>query len=156
MKHISSSYPRLFIAFISLVFFLGLVASLISPALPAHAELPPRPESSPTPPTEPSNDSTIGAQIRLEVAGAVGNEWTVVEWQDPNTSDWHTVEGWQGTLEATGIQVWWVGKTEFGQSPFRWLLYDEKGGTLLDMSAEFTLPTRNKQIVVVSIPHVEE
>ena len=157
MKHISSSYSRLFIAFISLCLFFGFAANQVSPALPVHADLPPRPEASPTPqPTKPSNDPLIGAQIRLEVAETVGNEWTVVEWQDLNTGDWHVVEGWQGTLEATGIQVWWVSKAEFGQAPFRWLLYDEKDGTLLDMSAEFSLPTRNKQIVVVPIPAVEE
>jgi hypothetical protein len=122
-------------------------------AQPALAQLPARPGLD-----SPTGDGPDGAQLVLLVQfpnswpweSAHWQElWTVVQWQDPHTGLWHTVEGWQGTLDTvevdeaglvTGEKTWWVGKDELGKGPFRWLVYREQGGGLLTTSTAFDLP----------------
>lgn len=150
LNQIASKYIRLLLIGTGLALFLLLATSLMQPAAPARAELPPRPTAVPT------NAPTNGAQIKLVVAEAVGNEWTAVQWQNPDTGTWITVDGWQGTVEADGTQIWWVGSEQFGRGPFRWLVFDEEAGTLLETSETFTMPTQNLEIVTVAVPVVEE
>ena len=138
-----------------LVLFLGLAFSLMLIAAPVQAALPPRPEPVPTA-VSPQKDAVKGAQIKLMVSEPSKDAWTVVEWQDPTTEEWTAVGGWQGTLDADGSQVWWVGRDHFGAGPFRWLVYDGMGGTLLETSDPFTLPTQDLQVVIVPVPAVEE
>ena len=154
-KDYLAKYVRLLLMGAGLALFLLLGASLTRPITPAYAELPPRPTEVPGDNTS-DPDSLNGAQIKLVVAEAKGNEWTAVQWQDASTGEWHTVEGWQGTLEADGTQVWWVGSEQFGRGPLRWQLFAEKEGALLEVSESFTMPTRNKEIVTVTIPSVED
>ena len=148
-KQTFSKFLRLIFIGMGLSLFLLLGASLMQPATPVRAELPPRPTAVPS-------NVVNGAQIKLVVAEVTGGEWTTIQWQNPNTKQWITVDGWQGTLETNGIQIWWVGSEQFGRGPFRWLLFVEKDGNLLDTSAEFTMPTHNQEIVTVNIPAVEE
>ncbi len=116
--------------------------------------LPPRPEPTNTPIPQ-IQSSPDGALIELQYDGIyVGPQgvWTVVEWQDTKTTKWHEVEGWQGTVELDGTQVWWVAPDDLGKGPFRWVIYDSKDGDALQTSDEFELPANKylKTIVVVS------
>lgn len=149
MKQTLFKYSRLLFIGFGLSLLLLVAASFMRPAAPTYAALPPRPTAVPV-------VTVNGAQIKLTVADAVGNEWTAVQWQDPNSGDWITVEGWQGTLETDGSQIWWVGSEQFGKGPFRWLLFDEEGGTLLDTSESFTLPSQNREIITVTIPAAQD
>lgn len=124
----------------------------------AGAALPPRPEPTATP-LPGVHTSTDGGYIELLYGGLpVGPNgvWTVVEWQDPYTEKWTAVEGWQGTVELDGTQRWWVAPKDLGEGPFRWLVYDEKGGDLLETSETFDLPAHAKQYVIVILPLPEE
>ena len=150
-KQTFSKFARLLLIGTGLSLFLLLGASLVQPATPALADLPPRPTAVPS-----NSDTVNGAQIKLVVGEVIGGEWTAVQWQNPNTDEWITVEGWQGTLEANGTQIWWVGSEQFGRGPFRWQLFEEEDGTLLETSEAFTMPTQNREIVTVNIPAVEE
>ena len=138
-----------------LVLIFWLTFSLMLPAAPVRADLPPRPE-----PTETAvplkSDSIKGAQIKLMVTQPIGNEWTVVEWQNPMTGEWAAVEGWQGTLQPDGTQVWWVGREHFGEGPFRWLVYAGEDGQLMETSETFTMPSRDLEVVAVQVPTVDD
>jgi hypothetical protein len=130
--------------------------------------LPPRPEvPSPSDDVEPSTQAQ--AQIQLQVQFPDNwpwqtthwqDLWTVVQWQDP-TGAWHDVEGWRGTLDevrsdedgaVTGYKTWWVGGEHMGEGPFRWLVYQGKGGWLLATSESFDLPSVDKTTLVVEVP----
>ncbi len=75
--------------------------------------------------------------------------WTIVPWQDA-LGGWHDVQGWQGTLD--GYQkLWWVAEDDFGTGPFRWALYQGKGGALLAVSESFYLPGLTNETVEVSL-----
>ncbi len=146
MKEVLRHQTRLIVIAVGLALFLWLVISLMQPAAPAQADLPPRPTAVPT-----QADTIKGAAIKLVVAEPTGDEWTVIEWQDTTTGEWTAVAGWQGTLEADGSQMWWVGREHFGEGPFRWLVYAGKDGALLETSASFTLPTRDLEMLVVPV-----
>jgi hypothetical protein len=122
-------------------------------AQPSLAQLPTRPGLD-----SPTGDHADGAQLVLLVQFPQGwpwesthwqELWTVVQWQDPHTGQWHTVEGWQGTLDTvevdkaelvTGKKTWWVGEGELGKGPFRWLVCKGQGGSPLTTSTVFDLP----------------
>ena len=121
-----------------------------------NADLPPRPTPAPTAvsPIE-IVSAPSGEQIRLNLENEVdeipSNLWTTVEWQDPNTGDWHMVDGWRGSLDTLTTQTWWVGSDLFGDGPFRWQLYAGEDGELLATSESFDLPTRVGLMVVVNV-----
>ncbi len=76
--------------------------------------------------------------------------WTVVQWQD-GLGEWHDVEGWQSTLEADGTKTWWLGRSDFSEEPFRWLVYQHRAGLLLAASEPFYLPTMAGETVIVNV-----
>ena len=135
---------------------------LIGLAQPALADLPPR--TTPTPaPAEPPAPSAPGSWIELRVqfpstwpwnTRPWNQVWTVVQWQDA-TGNWYTVEGWQGALDemvkTEGVKAWWVGQSDWGKGPFRWLVYERWGGRLLTQSAPFKLPSAQDQKVKVEV-----
>lgn len=124
----------------------------------AGAALPPRPQPTATP-LPGVHTSSSGGYIELLYGGLpVGPNgvWTVIEWQDPFTEKWSVVEGWQGTVELDGTQRWWVAPEDLGEGPFRWHVYDEKGGDLLETSEPFDLPGQANQYVIVILPLPEE
>ena len=133
-----------------------LLAGFTTMGNPPANDLPPRPTPVPTavPPVE-IVSAHSGEQIRLHLENDVdeipGELWTAVEWQDPNTGDWHVVEGWRGTLDTPTTQTWWVGSDQFGDGPFRWQLYANEDGELLATSESFDLPTRAGLMVVVNV-----
>ena len=148
---------------ILLVTILVIIATLLL-TQPSLAQLPARPGLD-----SPTGDSPDGAQLMLLVQFPQGwpwesthwqELWTVVQWQDPHTGLWHTVDGWQGTLDmvevdeaglVTGRKAWWVGKDELGKGPFRWLVYKGQGGSLLATSTVFDLPDAAGTSVTVMV-----
>jgi hypothetical protein len=148
---------------ILLVTILVAMATVV-PAQPALAQLPARPSLD-----SPTSDGPDGAQLVLLVQfpqdwpweSAHWQElWTVVQWQDPHTGLWYTVEGWQGTLDTvevdeagsvTGAKTWWVGIKDLSTGPFRWLVYHGPGGSLLTTSAAFDLPASAGATVTVAV-----
>lgn len=91
----------------------------------------------------------VVAYIQLTVEPAQPGLWAVVQWRDAGGM-WHDVEGWQGGVDA-GTQQWGVFPREFGRGPFRWVLYDGPKGRLLKTSTSFILPTKDEEVVKVSI-----
>lgn len=138
-----------------LTFILGVTFVLVLSGF-ANGDLPPRPTPMPTPvSTETVVSLPAGSQIQLHIENEIDEIppqlWTVVEWQDTTTGDWHVVEGWRGTLDAPTSQTWWVGVEQFGTGPFRWQVYANESGTLLATSAPFNLPTHAGVLVVVNV-----
>lgn len=116
-------------------------------AVQAAPDLPPRPILTPTPVT-PVIPAPNLARILLVAGSAYEGAWTVVQWQD-KPGMWHDVEGWQGHAHNGWIR-WRVAQKDWGTGPFRWLVYDEAGGTLLGSTANFILPTGPYGIVWVA------
>ena len=81
---------------------------------------------------------------------AFAGAWTSVEWQDA-VGNWHVVTGWQGTLEADRTKTWWVAEADWGKGPFRWVLYDQRGGQSLGRSEAFYLPANHRQVVEITL-----
>lgn len=143
-----------------LTLLIGLVGlwtlTLFSTSTANAGPLPPRPTPGPT--------SVIiigqagqGAAIELHVPAAQSTWWTVVQWQDAQ-KNWNTVAGWQGIFDeikvGTGTKLWWVALTDLGKGPFRWAIYESKGGKLLAVSEAFNLPaqSRTKTVITVEVP----
>ena len=137
------------------VSFLSLLASpsLSIQAAPPLPTLPPR--ATPTPTATPDttkrrDEKPVGASVMLQVQSPQSGLWTIVQWQD-NTGTWHDVEGWQGALDGGNTKVWWVAEADFGKGPFRWVVYQNKGGKLLSESASFSLPDKANKTVQVEV-----
>ncbi len=136
---------------------LGLLTlTLFSAATVSAGSLPPRPTPGPTPVVI-GGQPGQGALIELHVSAAQPRWWTVVQWQDAQRN-WNTVTGWQGSFDTiisgVGYKLWWVAPADLGKGPFRWAIYDSKGGRLLAASEAFNLPTqsRTKTVVTVQVP----
>lgn len=88
-----------------------------------------------------ANDS---ATITLFAPKAPTGAIAVVQYQNPS-GQWFDVTGWQATLnKMTGADVpyqqWTVDKAQFGQGPFRWMVYAADGKTPWAISDIFSLP----------------
>ena len=82
--------------------------------------------------------------------------WHVVQWYDHDKT-WRDVDGWQGTLDEiaqedgwVGQKEFWIGETDLGAGPFRWIVYDKDGHTVAT-SPEFYLPKNEAGFVVVNL-----
>jgi hypothetical protein len=98
---------------------------------------------------EDADRKPVVAYIQLTVQPAQPGLWALVQWRDAG-GIWHNVDGWQGGVDA-GLQRWGVFPREFGRGPFRWVLFDGPKGRLLKTSASFYLPTKDEEVVKVSI-----
>ena len=90
----------------------------------------------------PAQDLAEGT-IQLQLLGMSGTSpWVEVQWQDP-AGGWHDVNGWAGPLNAAqgGYVYHYVDPKDFGKGPFRWVVSEKQGGTVLGMSGEFYFPT---------------
>ena len=117
------------------------IVLLVSLCVSARAELPPRHTTDTDPAT---------ASINLYAPAAPLHAWTAVQWQDMD-GEWHTVEGWQGTLDEEYRISWWLGEEHFGQGPFRWLIFDNEGGEMLFRSQTFYMPSHRLEEIHVAI-----
>lgn len=131
-------------------------------ATQAATKLPPRPTPAvtltptPTPlPLPARRETTVReplAHIRLAVTPAAAGLWAVVQWQGGD-GVWHDVAGWQGVLPENG-QRWAVEQRNFGEGPFRWVVYDRPGGKELASSAPFDLPAQDGEELSIEIPPI--
>ncbi len=87
-----------------------------------------------------------GARILLQATPTHEGLWTMVQWQDAQ-GNWNDIEGWSGAIERA-YKRWWVGPDLYGHGPFRWVVYDHKGGRVLATSPGFNLPESHDQMVV--------
>lgn len=135
---------------------LALLIMLSIPSAQA-ADLPPRPTPVPTPIPQATSipgaaTSSSGAFIELQVPGAHSTWWTTIQWQD-TAAAWITVTGWQGSFDTIssgiGHKLWWVAPADLGKGPFRWAVYDSKGGQLLATSEPFDLPAKARIKIIV-------
>ena len=138
----------------SLIAFGALLIGLMSLSVPVSAgplALPPRPTPIPTAtPLVIPAASARGGFIELQAGVAHAGQWTFIEWQD-SASHWYSVDGWQGTLDASGKVVWWVSPSDMGKGPFRWVVADRLGGATVATSAAFNLPRYSGQRVIVKL-----
>lgn len=126
----------------SLVVFVAIFAPTPRTTM-AAPDLPPRPTLTPTPENL--------TRILLVGGAAYEGGWTIVQWQDKQ-GNWHDVDGWQGHVRNGWIR-WRVAPKDWGTGPFRWLVYDQKGGTLLAATTSFTLPRGTYGLIwVVPMP----
>ncbi|MBN1935845.1 MAG: hypothetical protein JW934_14340 [Anaerolineae bacterium] len=130
--------PKIVFSFSCIFFALALLSA------PVVAELPIRPDDTPTP--KPTRELRGGA-IELSVTGAAEPVYAIVQWQD-GLGGWHDVDGWRGEVENNRV-LWFVPEDMFGDGPFRWVLYNEQ--EIWATSDPFSLPTFSGQIVRVSI-----
>ena len=125
-------------------------ATAAMPAVAPTSTSTPTPFVVPTPTALPTivakNDVGL---IVLQVEPWSSDTWSVVQWEDA-FGNWHNVEGWQGHLDG-GIQVWEVLPSEFGKGPFRWVVYEQRGGGELARSGPFYLPKSGGDIVRISV-----
>ena len=174
-KHIDihSTLVVLSVALVAAILFL-------TPMEPAQAVPPWRPSLTPPPPTlQPiTEEEPGGAYIELWAEFPSNwpwhkrhwqDLWTIVQWQ--NEAGWHNVIEWQGTLDritidkadcsnplcterddlVTGYKRWWVSDDDLGDRPFRWQVYDRRGGRLLVTSEIFDLPDAVHRIRIVEV-----
>lgn len=152
------SWPRRVVPVLSGALLLAILFVLpdLWGASAAVAALPPRPTPAVTPlptPTplpapvrrQPAEPAPLG-HILLTVTPAAEGLWTVVEWQGAD-GVWHPVAGWQGMLVA-GRQRWAVFERNFGQGPFRWVVYGAVDGEVRGVSATFMLPASDGERVL--------
>ena len=138
-----------------LVGLLGLwMFTLFSVTTASAGSLPPRPTPGLTP-VAITGQPGQGAFIELHAPAAHSAWWTAVQWRDAQ-KNWNTVTGWQGSFDeitaGVGSKLWWVAPADLGKGPFRWAIYDMKGGRLLAASEAFDLPARSKTKTIVTLP----
>ena len=131
------------------------LSSLADPPDRPTPGLPERPatrdSSSPEDDEDNGNENEQGAigYIDLQVIPTTTDLWAEVQWEDL-AGNWHTVEGWRGTV-VNGSTRWWVEEKDFGKGPFRWVIYQQQGGPLLAVSQLFYLPDQSQQSLVVFV-----
>ena len=84
------------------------------------------------------------ATITVYARGAALGHHAEVQWGDP-LGAWHRVDGWTGTLDHLSPQGvpfarWTVFSANFGQKPFRWVIYNPDGKTIWAIGPSFSLP----------------
>jgi hypothetical protein len=139
---------------IILVIVVAITLSWSSRPLLAQAgpDLPPRDTPAPTPQPKKDRDSDqpVGAHLELQVQPSQPGLWAVVQWQD-SAGNWHDVEGWQGRLNSSGWQQWWVAAKDFGTGPFRWVIKRELTSPPLAASSSFSLPDRANAVRQIEV-----
>jgi hypothetical protein len=135
------------------VLLLGLLTLVPRPAIAAPAALPTRPPTAtpPDPTATPDPSLPTGGLIELRIQTPPANAWTVVQWED-GLGGWHTVEGWQGTLDDGISKLWWVAPKDLDTGPFRWVIFDKRDGKVWGISPSFDLPATTGQRVVLEVP----
>jgi hypothetical protein len=110
----------------------------LAPGGTAAAQAPERTPVSATQTAEAAARPPVGA-VSLAAPRAPATAWTVVQWGDA-LGGWHEVDGWQGELDDGQQKVWWVLGKDFGTGPFRWVVYQRRGGPVWALSQPFWLP----------------
>jgi len=91
-----------------------------------------------------------GGYFGVSVPNAQKDCWTVVQWQDSN-GNWRNIDSWQGELDERNQKLWWVAEDNFGQGPFRWMVYENRTGAALALSSPFYLPASAEQSIMIEL-----
>jgi hypothetical protein len=130
--------PRSYLNKLQLLLLAGLALTLLGLMTPSLVlALPPRTTPEVGKEKKDHKDKPLGAYIELGASALPGSGWAVVQWQD-SAGNWHDVEGWQGPLPEN--TRWWVAAKDFGSGPFRWVVTQGPGGSVMSQSAPFNLP----------------
>ncbi len=92
----------------------------------------------------PAIDNSVAA-ITVYAPGAPVGSPVAVQYSDAS-GNWITVSGWTGTLDRVTDNLlvpykqFVVAKANFGQGPFRWVVYTMDGKTIWGISDNFNLP----------------
>lgn len=86
------------------------------------------------------------ATISVYARGATLGQRVEVQWGDA-IGGWHRVDGWSSSLDhltpqGVPFQRFTVFSDNFGQGPFRWVIYNTDGVTVWAIGPKFTLPTQ--------------
>lgn len=128
-----------------------LIAGIVSFVSPAYADLPPRPIKTPITEKEKPTPEAPAGTLLLNTQPSQDGLWSVVQWQGA-AGNWHDVEGWRGVVRQ-GRTIWWVEQGHWGKTPYRWLVFQEEGGTMLAASEPFALPNSGEILIVeVGLP----
>jgi hypothetical protein len=91
------------------------------------------------------------AVITAYLVGAPAGSNAGVQWQDPNGA-WHNVDGWQGgtaqSVDGNPFQQWTVFPANFGQGPFRWVVY-APDLSVWGIGPDFNLPTSGQNQIQI-------
>lgn len=151
------------------LFILGIAGMIFVWSVTAGADpLPTRPSGGDTPNSGGMSAEVVdaprrGANILLSVDYSNmtqimpdSNDWTVVQWQDKGGT-WRDVDGWQGhfmwdSTEKVWEVQWWVDQDEFGQGPFRWVVYNDRSRNRIEaVSVPFDLPESKREQVTIGL-----
>lgn len=144
----------------SFVFVFGLLGSMLvgmaatDVAMAGGAPVRPTPQPTTPPPALTNDNGNAGGWIMLQASttAVTSGMWTRIEWQDPNTGLWQEVGGWQGEFDGDKRVTWYVDPANFGQGPFRWVVYsDQTQAEVVTTSDNFTLPETRWQTVGVVV-----
>ncbi len=88
-------------------------------------------------------DGTV--TIGVDARGASVGQRVEVQWGDA-IGGWHRVDGWSGSLDqitpqGVPFKRYTVFPSNYGQGPFRWVIYNLDGQTVWAIGPKFTLPT---------------
>lgn len=150
--------------FILIIILLASTLVAFGPNTSDPRDLPPRP--TPIPPDYVRPNISKNEELRGLKAGHIvlpllslpnaqsspDRWWTVVQWQD-SQGNWHDVDGWRGHMNIPDSVMWWVSQANFGEGPFRWVIYDTaQRNTILSTSNPFSLPDQDGEILVILTP----
>jgi hypothetical protein len=100
------------------------------------------------------DDAANGAYIELRVQPALGEAWTVVQWQD-SMGRWQDVDGWRAQVEPGQAVNWWVAPKHLDTGPYRWLVYQGEDRRAVVWASElFYLPKQGETLVVTTAASV--
>ncbi|MEM8859320.1 MAG: hypothetical protein AAGD96_13415 [Chloroflexota bacterium] len=140
----------LFCGLLCLLSAFSIAVANTDPGMPPRP-IPPATET-PIPTQTPQEEIFYGSKLRLEMPSTFVEQsaWTVVQWQD-SKNRWHDVSGWSGhptwhQPTQTWVVEWWVARKNFGEGPFRWVVYQDatKRQQIL-VSTPFELMKQNRQ-----------
>ncbi len=136
------------------VFILSAFTTSVPTSVPPRVTLTPTPTAIPASTPIATAVPADSAAIYLHTEPSTTGLWTAVQWLDGD--EWRDVVGWQASLNESGMVAWAVAPTNFGERPFRWLIYDRQGGKLIATSDPFALPDHEHQIirVTVTVPYI--
>ena len=94
--------------------------------------------------------------IELRVEPLEEGLWTEIEWKNEK-GKWEDVNGWQGFFTDENNVFWCVGENDLGAYWYRWKIYDQQGGVLIETSKTFQLPKSvgETTLIEVTLPQLK-
>ncbi len=98
-----------------------------------------------TAPGVPTTDDIGSGAIALTAVNPPATAWVTVQWLEPASGQWHTVDSWTAPLQQadSGRMADWVEAKNYGTGPYRWVVYTrdpQQGGQVWGTSDPFNFP----------------